>query len=227
MIDVATNLARGKLRIATAAARAGRDPSDVRLVAVSKTPPPEAVRAAYAAGQRDFGENYAQELKDKATALADLGDLRWHFIGHLQRNKARMVVPHAAVVETVDSLRLAEELAHQARRLGRTLGCLVQVNVGGEEQKSGCAPEEAAEIASAVEDLEGLVLAGLMTIPPFDLDPEETRPHFHALAALRERLGGAARFPHLSMGMSQDFEAAVEEGATLVRVGTAVFGSRA
>ncbi|MDD5309834.1 MAG: YggS family pyridoxal phosphate-dependent enzyme [Deltaproteobacteria bacterium] len=225
-MDVATNLARARQRIAAAAVRSGRDPSDVRLVAVSKTHPIEAIREAYEAGQRDFGENYAQELNDKAAALADLADLRWHFIGHLQRNKARMVVPHAAMVETVDSVRLAEELDHQARRLGRALGCLVQVNVGGEEQKSGCTPGEAGEIAGAVESLEWLKLAGLMTIPPFDLDPEETRKHFRALAALRERLGGVTRFAHLSMGMSQDFEAAIEEGATLVRVGTAVFGDR-
>jgi pyridoxal phosphate enzyme (YggS family) len=226
MTDIATNLADVGSRIAEAAADAGRDPSSVTLVAVSKVHPAAAIREAYAAGQRHFGENYAQELRDKARELADLPDLRWHFIGHLQRNKAKYVAPAAALVETVDSLRLARELSRQAERSERQLGCLVQVNVGGEEQKSGCEPEETEEILAAVEAADRLELHGLMTIPPFDLEADETRKWFVALRELRETLGGAKRLPQLSMGMSHDFDVAIEEGATIVRVGTAIFGPR-
>ena len=226
MTRIADNLAAVRERIARAAARSGRDSAEVALVAVSKVHPPDAIRAAYAAGQREFGENYAQELRDKAAALADLPDLRWHFIGHLQRNKAKYVAPHAALVETVDSPRLADALARQAERHERVIPCLVQVNVGGEAQKSGCASDEAADLVAAVEAHERLALEGLMTIPPFELDAGETRVYFDALAALRERLGGPRRLRHLSMGMSHDFEQAIAAGATLVRVGTAVFGPR-
>jgi pyridoxal phosphate enzyme (YggS family) len=225
-MTIATNIAALIARIAEAAARSGRLPDEVALVAVSKRHPEEAIRAAYAAGQRRFGENYAQELRDKAVALADLEDTEWHFIGHLQRNKVKYVAPSCALMETVDSARLVEELARQAARFDRSIDCLVQVNVGADEQKSGCAPGEAAAICDAVAGSDHLVLAGLMTIPPWDLDADQTRVHFAALRELRERLGGPRRLPHLSMGMSHDFEEAVEEGATLVRVGTAIFGER-
>jgi hypothetical protein len=226
MTGITRSLREVSDRVARAAERAGRDPREVTLVAVSKTCGPEAIREAYAAGQRHFGENYAQELRDKARALADLPELQWHFIGHLQSNKARLVAPCAALVQTVDSERLAEELSRLAEREGRLLPCLVQVNVGEESQKSGCAPSAAAAVLSAVERAPGLELAGLMTLPPFDLDASETRVHFRALRELRERSGGAARLPHLSMGMSGDFEEAIGEGATIVRVGTAIFGAR-
>jgi len=226
MSEIARNLAIVREHIARAATRSGRDPAGITLVAVSKFHPPEAVREAHAAGQLEFGENYAQDLRDKAQALADLPDLHWHFIGHLQRNKARLVVPHATLVETVDSTRLAAELDRQAGRTGQRLPCLVQVNVGGEEQKSGCAAGEAGEVLTAVESAAHLELAGLMTIPPFDLEADRTRIYFRELARLRDAHGGAARLPHLSMGMSHDFEAAIEEGATIVRVGTAIFGER-
>lgn len=226
MTTLAARLETVRLRIVEATRRSGRDPRSVALVAVSKTHPSSAIREAYAAGQRLFGENYAQELRDKAQELSDLPDLEWHFIGHLQRNKAKYVAPSAALVETVDSLRLAEELADQANKRGRALDCLVQVNVGGEAQKSGCEPQEAEDLVRAVETLAGLRLRGLMTIPPFDLEASETRIHFAALARLRDFLGGPTRLPQLSMGMSHDFEAAIEEGATLVRVGTAIFGER-
>jgi pyridoxal phosphate enzyme (YggS family) len=226
MTNIATRLKEVNARISAAAARAGRDPGEVALVAVSKRHPEEAIREAYAAGQRRFGENYAQELRDKAAVLADLADIDWHFIGHLQRNKVKYVAPSCALMETVDSRRLVEELGRQAARAGRAVGCLVQVNVGGEEQKSGCVPDEAAAICDAVEATDNLALEGLMTIPPWDLDADQTRVHFAALRGLRDRLGGAGRLPHLSMGMSHDFEEAVEEGATLVRVGTAIFGER-
>jgi len=226
MGDIAENLAEVRARIAVAAEGAGRDPAEVTLVAVSKVHLAAAIREAYAAGQRHFGENYAQELRDKAAELADLPGLRWHFIGHLQRNKAKYVAPSVAIVETVDSTRLAAELSRQAERTGRGIGCLVQVNVGGEEQKSGCEPEEAAAILEAVEAGPGLSLDGLMTIPPWDLEADESRVWFRALRELRDELGGAARLRHLSMGMSHDFEEAIEEGATIVRVGTAIFGAR-
>lgn len=226
MSEIAKNLAGVMERIEAAAARCGRDPGAVILVAVSKLQSAEAVREAYAAGQRHFGENYAQELAEKAALLSDLDGIRWHFIGHLQRNKARQVADAASLVETVDSIRLARELDRQAERLGRRIDCLVQVNVGGEDQKSGCAPEQAFEMLAAVEEAAGLSLEGLMTIPPWDLDAGETRRYFKSLRDLREVHGGAARLKHLSMGMSHDFEVAIEEGATIVRVGTAIFGAR-
>lgn len=226
MTDIQNNLKRIKERIAEAAVRVGRGPEEITLVAVSKFHGTDDIRAAFEAGQRDFGENYAQHMRDKADALKDLPGIRWHFIGHLQRNKAKYVAPSASLVETVDSDKLVEELDKQAKKNGRTLSCLVQVNVGGEEQKSGCDSSEALSVLTAVERAENLRLEGLMTIPPWDLDPDQTRVYFRALRRLRDELGGIERLPHLSMGMSHDFEEAVEEGATLVRVGTAVFGPR-
>jgi pyridoxal phosphate enzyme (YggS family) len=212
-----------RARIARAAAAAGRDPASVRLVAVSKTKPASAVREAYEAGQRDFGENYAQELADKAEQLRDLPDLRWHFIGHLQSNKARVVAPLVHLVHTVDSPSLARELGK--RTSGRTLPVLVEVNVGGEAQKHGASPDGLAELLDAVEAVPNLALSGLMTVPPADL--EATRRAFEELASLRSRLGGPSRLLELSMGMTADLEIAVACGATLVRVGTAIFGERA
>ncbi len=226
MTDIAKNLQGVRGRIAAAARRVHREPEEVTLVAVSKVHKETSIREAYGAGQRHFGENYAQELRDKGAALADLPDIIWHFIGHLQRNKAKMVVSTGAVIETVDSLRLVAELDGLAERSSRRISCLIQVNVGEEEQKSGVAAEEATALLEGVERAQHLDAGGLMTIPPFDLNPEETREHFIALRELRDSLGGAGRLPHLSMGMSNDYEVAVEEGATLVRVGTAIFGRR-
>jgi PLP dependent protein len=226
MTDIKKNLDAIRNRIEKAANRAGRDPESVVLVAVSKVHPASVIREAHASGQRHFGENYAQELRDKASELADLDGLHWHFIGHLQRNKVKYVAPSVAVLETVDSTRLIAELSKGAKKFDRIIECLVQVNVGDEDQKSGCTPEETGELLKAVETAPGLRLKGLMTIPPWDLEAEETRKYFRALAGLRENHGGPGRLPHLSMGMSQDFEVAIEEGATLVRVGTAIFGAR-
>jgi pyridoxal phosphate enzyme (YggS family) len=217
MTAVGENLAR---------VRAGLRPG-VTLVAVSKTQPAAAIRAAYAAGQRDFGENYAQEWRDKAAELADLHGLVWHFIGALQTNKARVLLPAepaapaASWVHTVDRLALAEELSKRAARRGGAVRVLLEVNVAGEASKSGCAPDEVPALAARVAGLPGLELRGLMCIPPAEGDP---RPHFAALRALRDRVDPA--LPDLSMGMSGDYLAAVEEGATLVRVGTAIFGPR-
>jgi pyridoxal phosphate enzyme (YggS family) len=194
-------------------------PAGVTLVAVSKTQPAEAIRAAYAAGQRDFGENYAQEWRAKADALADCPDLRWHFIGALQTNKVKLIAGRVAYVHTVDRLELARELSRRLAARGAGVKVFLEVNVAGEESKSGCRPEEAPGLAEAVRALPGLGLVGLMCIPPAGADP---RPHFRVLRGLRDRLG----LPELSMGMSADWREAVEEGATFVRIGTAIFGER-
>jgi hypothetical protein len=198
-------------------------PREVTLVAVSKTQPPEAVRQAYAAGQRDFGENYAQEWRDKAAALANLEGLIWHFVGSVQTNKVKILVPaappRAAWVHTVDREELAREISRRAVERGAAVKVLLEVNVAREPQKAGCQPDAVPALAAAVARLPGLELRGLMCIPPAEGDP---RPHFRALRALRDRLG----LLDLSMGMSADWQAAVEEGSTLVRVGTAIFGPR-
>jgi hypothetical protein len=226
-----TNIIKNNLeiinrRIAAAALRSGRRPEDITLVAVSKVHPTSAIREAYEAGQRHFGENYAQELKDKHEMLSDLVNIKWHFIGHLQRNKAKIVATTNAVVETVDSVRLADTLDRAAENEGQRLPVMIQVNVGREHQKSGTTTEALPALLDRVERFEHLRLTGLMTIPPYDLDSDETRKYFESLRDLRDANGGVVRLPHLSMGMSHDFEAAIEEGATHVRVGTAIFGRR-
>lgn len=241
MPGVAERIEGVRQRILLAARECGRDPSEIRLVAVSKHKPGAAIREAYAAGQRDFGENYVQELERKAEELADLADLRWHMIGHLQRNKAKHVVQVASLVHTVDSAELALELDKRSkvfpvpddRRLvvgGRSLDArlpvLVEVNVGGEQQKSGCEPDQVGAILDTIEGCAHLQLLGLMTVPPFTDEPAQSRPFFEQLAAERERHGGRARLPELSMGMTLDLEHAVACGATVVRVGTAIFGER-
>ncbi len=219
MSSIAQSLAEVRARVARAAERARRDPAAVSLVAVSKTQDASAVRAAYDAGQRLFGENYVQELDEKARALAELPDLAWHFIGHLQRNKVKLVLRARPVVHTLDSARLADELA--ARSVEGPTRVLVQVNVAREPQKSGVMPEDAEALIAHVRALPALELAGLMTIPP-DGPAEEARSHFRALREMAER----HRLAELSMGMSADLDVAIEEGATLVRVGTAIFGAR-
>ncbi|HKA89026.1 MAG TPA: YggS family pyridoxal phosphate-dependent enzyme [Haliangiales bacterium] len=205
-----------RLRIAAACARAGRPESAVTLCAVSKTHPAPAVREAHAAGLRDFGENYVQELLPKAAELADL-DLRWHYVGHLQRNKAKDVVGRVALVHGVDSLALAEALD---RRAAAPLDVLVQVNAGDEDSKAGVAWDEVPALVAAIRRLARVRCRGLMAIPP---PSEDNRPRFRRLAELAASLD----LPELSMGMSDDFEAAIEEGATIVRIGTAIFGARA
>jgi len=210
-------LIRVRERIAAACARAGRDPASVRLVAVSKTQPLDKLREAAAAGQRIFGENYAQELREKADALPGC---EWHFVGALQTNKARLVVGRAALIHTCDRIALAQELSKRARNAGLVQPVLLEVNVGREPQKAGALPEDTPALLAEVRALPGLRCEGLMCIPPASGDP---RPHFRALRELAQRLGLA----ELSMGMSADYETAIEEGATLVRVGTAIFGERA
>jgi pyridoxal phosphate enzyme (YggS family) len=194
----------------------------VRLLAVAKNHPAAAIRAAYALGQRAFGENYVQECKRKAEALADLPDLELRLIGRLQRNKAKDAVRLVRAVDSVDSLELAQALSQHAAALGRPLTVLLQVNLDREPQKAGVFPEAAPGLAEQVRTLPALTLAGVMAIPRATDEPEQTRPAFAALAQLAARLG----LPEVSMGMSGDFEIAIEEGATLVRVGTAIFGAR-
>lgn len=223
---IQARLAEVRAGIEAATQRAGRAPGSVRLVAVSKNKPAEAIRAAYAAGQRDFGENYAQELEEKAAALADLDGIRWHAIGQLQRNKAKVVARIARFVHAVDREELAVELGRRASAAGVTLEALIEVNVSGEASKGGCVPASLGELLGVIRRLEGLRVVGLMTIPPASDEAEAARPVFAALRALRDEHGGAAALPELSMGMTHDYPIAIAEGATMVRVGTAIFGSR-
>jgi pyridoxal phosphate enzyme (YggS family) len=230
-MSIAQNLALVRDRIAAAARRAGRQPEDIALMAVSKTFPVERIREAYDAGLRLFGENRVQEFAAKAGALRDLHNAEWHLIGHLQSNKAAKAVELFAAVDSVDSLRLAQKLNASAQQLGKKLKVLIEINVGGEAAKSGVAPEsrELEELLSVAPELEHLEFRGLMTIPPFNDDPQEARPYFRKLRDLRDQIGrGLPGFNmrELSMGMSHDFEVAIEEGSTCVRVGTAIFGER-
>ncbi|MBN2525836.1 MAG: YggS family pyridoxal phosphate-dependent enzyme [Deltaproteobacteria bacterium] len=226
MSTVSKHLMQIQSMIHDAAIRSHRDPQSITLVAVSKRQPIESILEAYDAGQRHFGENYAQELRDKALALSHLKDICWHFIGNLQRNKVKYVAPTAAVMECIDSVRIAQEFSARARQAQRTVDVFLQVNVGEEEQKSGCAKTDAPAIARQIRQLPGIRLTGLMTIPPFHLEANETRLYFSALRELRDSMGGQNELPHLSMGMSHDFQEAIAEGATMVRVGTAIFGDR-
>lgn len=218
---VADRLADVRARLDAAAVRAGRRPSDVTLVAVSKTFDADAVREAAAAGQTDFGESRAQELVAKRAAVAS-DALRWHFVGRLQRNKVRDVAGTVALVHAVDRAALAASLSQRARRRGVVQDVLVQVNAGDDPAKAGCAPQDTARLVAAVAELEGLRCRGLMTIPPLSGDP---RPVFARLRALRDAVADPG-VAHLSMGMTSDFEVAVEEGATIVRLGEAIFGPR-
>jgi pyridoxal phosphate enzyme (YggS family) len=230
VIDTLPNrLADVRARIARAAGRAGRDPASIRLVAISKTFPADAVRAAVAAGQLDFGENKVQEALQKMDQTADL-DIRWHLVGHLQSNKAKKAGARFDVVQSVDDAALVSKLDEAAIASGRRIDMLVQVDLAGEATKFGAREEDLAAIFQAASSCRAARVVGLMLIPPAVDDPEAARPYFRALRELRDRLvaGGAeaTQLSQLSMGMSHDFEIAVEEGATLVRVGTAIFGDR-
>jgi pyridoxal phosphate enzyme (YggS family) len=214
-------------RIARAASRAGRAPESVLLLAVSKRHPFEVVQQAHRLGLRSFGENYAQELVAKAAETGPLPGLEWHMIGHLQTNKARLVAPAAAFVHTVDSAHLASALATRAALVHRSIQVLLEVNVADDPAKSGCAPKDLGALVEAVAgEAPVLRLRGLMTMPPYTDDPERARPVFAKLRALQSLHGGPALLPELSMGMSHDLEVAIEEGSTIVRVGTAIFGRR-
>jgi hypothetical protein len=230
--EIAERLLQVQERIRRACVAAAREPGAVRLLAVSKTKPARDIRDAYAAGQRDFGENYPQELATKAQELSDLRDIRWHMIGHVQTNKAKLAARDADWVHSVDSTKLVQVLGRRRSLLAaadttrKPLAVLVEVNVSGELQKAGCSPGDLGEVLAAIEAEPMLALRGLMTVPPNATDPETARPHFSQLHALQQKHGGAQRLAELSMGMSHDLEVAVAEGSSIVRIGTAIFGPR-
>jgi pyridoxal phosphate enzyme (YggS family) len=207
-----------KVRIASAAERAGRDPAQITLVAVTKVFPAQAIRDAYSLGDRDFGENYVQEFEGKLPEVAGLEGARFHFIGHLQANKSRRAAEIFQSIHTVDSGRLARRLNES----GNPLDVMLEVKLSPEQSKAGASPDELPELIAAVRGCPNLRLLGLMTMPPWSEDQELSRPYFRSLRELAQRHG----LPHLSMGMSHDLEAAIEEGATFVRIGTALFGKR-
>ena len=215
--------------MARAASRAGRDPAGVALVAVSKTRPAADIEAAISAGQLDFGENYAQELREKMAAVRD-PRVRWHFIGRLQTNKVKYLVGEVALIHSVDSVNLFSELERRAAAKDCVQDFLIEVNLGGEESKSGVAESGLAELIAAAMKQTHLRLRGLMTMPPYDPDPELSRPFYRRLGEVRdreqERFGKGLELRELSMGLSHDYGVAISEGATLVRVGTAIFGAR-
>ena len=231
-MSIAGNIAALQEKIAQAAKRAGRNPSETALMAVSKTHPPERIREAYTAGLRLFGENRVQEFSSKAPALSDLPGAMWHMIGHLQSNKAAKAAELFSAIDSIDSLKLAEKLNTAAQAANKTLEVLIEVNVGGESAKSGLAPEspELENLLLAAPSLPALKIRGLMTVPPHTEDPQGARPYFRQLRTLRDQIAArklAAFSMHiLSMGMSHDFEVAIEEGSTCIRVGTAIFGER-
>ncbi len=229
---VKENIAIIRERIAAAALRSRRDTDQIALMAVTKTHPVERIREAYAAGLRLFGENRVQEFAAKAGGVSDLADAEWHMIGHLQTNKAAKTAELFGAVDSIDSVKLAEKLDAAARPLNKKLPVLIEVNVGGEAAKSGVTPDsrELEEVLLAASRLEALEFRGLMTVPPFADDPEQARPFFRKLREVRDRVAArkltSISLDVLSMGMSHDFEVAIEEGSTCVRVGTAIFGAR-
>jgi len=229
---IAENIARVREQIVNAARRAKREPSDVSLMAVTKTVSPERIREAYEAGIRLFGENRVQEFEGKSAALSDLNGAEWHMIGHLQRNKSRLAAETFRAVDSVDSLRLLQRLNGAAEQLGKKLPILIEINIGGETAKTGVAADSAEleQILTSAPQYEFVHIRGLMTVPPYSDDPEQSRPFFRSMRELRDQIA-ARKLPAistetLSMGMSHDFEVAIEEGSTCVRIGTALFGER-
>lgn len=228
-MSIADRLTEVRSRITAAARSAGRDPSSIRLIAVSKTVPIDLIRSAYQAGQRDFGENRVQEALQKIHTSADL-EIRWHLLGHLQTNKARKAGAAFATIQSVDSVELLQKLDLAAGESGTRPELLIQVDLADEATKFGAAPDEMAPLFDAASGLKAARLVGLMTLPPLPDTPEDARPWFRRLRALRDEWLASGGPPdmlrELSMGMSGDFEVAIQEGATMVRVGTAIFGSR-
>lgn len=226
---ISDNLREIRERISRRCRSAGRNPEDVTLVAVSKTFSSEQIREALAAGVQDIGENYVQELLEKRKHLAE-EPVRWHFVGHLQRNKVKQIISWIHLVHALDDRDLAVEIDRRAARAERTVDVLVEVNTTGERSKFGLVPERTAEFVRSLDGLGHIRIAGLMTIGPFLPDPEGSRPMFRQLRLLKEEIAGRTQanvaMRHLSMGMTGDFEVAIDEGATLVRIGTAIFGSR-
>jgi len=228
-LDLKQRLEEIRERIRKAAEACNRDPDSIRLVAVSKTVPAETVKEAIEAGATILGENYVQEAREKFDALV-LYPVSWHFIGHLQSNKAKYAVRLFDLIHSVDSLKLAHALDKEAKKVDKIQSILVQVNISGEDTKSGITAAEAAGLISEIGRLENLSIKGLMTMPPYFYQPEKVRPYFAALRDLRDRLKEQCipnlAVDELSMGMTGDFEVAIEEGATIVRIGTAIFGER-
>lgn len=228
MVDIAANYRRVVERINEAAGKAGRDPSRIKLLAASKSQSAAQIRAAMEAGIRLFGENYVQEAKAKREEIRD--PVEWHMIGHLQRNKVKIALDLFDLIQSLDSMDLAKELDKEGRKRGKTVRAFVEVNLGGEESKSGVAKGEVTSLLREVGKLSHLKVEGLMVIPPFRENPEEMRPYFRALKGLQADLM-ELNIPNvdlreLSMGMTHDYPVAIEEGATLVRIGTAIFGPR-
>lgn len=225
---IAENLKQVRENINKACIKAGRDPRDVTLIAVSKTKPVSMLLEAYQEGVRTFGENKVQEIMDKYGQLP--GDVQWHMIGHLQRNKVKYIVDKAAMIHSVDSLRLAETIEREAAKRGVKIPILLEVNVAGEESKFGLSPEETLPLAEETAKFHHIQVMGLMTIAPFVEDPEENRPIFRKLKKLSvdiaEKNINNINMSVLSMGMTGDYQVAIEEGATMVRVGTGIFGER-
>jgi PLP dependent protein len=232
LVSIAENIAQIRARIEAAARRAGRDPAAITLMAVSKTFPADSIREAYAAGIRVFGENRVQEFAGKAGALRGLAGMEWHLIGHLQSNKAAKAAELFAAVDSLDSVKLAEKLNAAAEAAGKMLPVLIEINLGGEEAKSGVSPdtEELERILLGATQWKHLAIRGLMTVPPYTDDPKGARPFFRQLREIRDGIAARALpgipMGVLSMGMSHDFEVAIEEGSTCVRVGTSIFGER-
>jgi len=223
---IAENIQYIKDRIERASARSGRNSAEITVVAVAKTFSSDAVREAVGAGVPDIGENYVQELLTKRSVLEN-EPIRWHFIGHLQTNKVKAVAGWIHAIHAVDSLRLGEEIAKRAKEFDRSIDILVEVNTSGETSKFGVRPDEAEKLVAALNVLDHIRVKGLMTIGPLLPDPESARPAFRMLRQLKESLEGKGiLLDHLSMGMTNDFEVAIEEGATMIRVGTAIFGKR-
>ena len=227
-MTISRKLAQINERIRVAAEKAGRDPASVRLVAVSKTRPATDVIAAFQAGQTVFGENYIQELVPKLTEVQET--VQWHFIGHLQSNKVKYIAGQVALIHTVDRISLAQEIDRQWGKLGKACNVLIQVNISGEATKSGTTEAGAIQLVRECSLLPNIRVKGLMTMPPFFDDPDAARPYFAELRHLSETVSAqqiaGVEMEELSMGMSGDFEAAIQEGATLVRIGTAIFGER-
>lgn len=227
-MSLSDNLSEVQKRIEKAALRAGRNPDEIKLIAVSKTKPVEMIREIYTAGIRDFGENKVQEITAKGPVLPD--DINWHMIGHLQRNKVKQVIDKACLIHSVDSMRLALQISEDAVKKGITVPILLEVNIAGEESKYGFTAKETAQILPDIAALPGITVKGLMTSAPFVENPEENRQYFRLMKQLCVDLKAQnidnTDMDYLSMGMTNDFEVAVEEGATHVRVGTAIFGER-
>ena len=227
-MSIAENLAQVKERIANAAIRSDRSPESVKLVGVTKTVDIERIQAAVSAGLQILGENYVQEARDKIEQVGE--QAKWHFVGRLQTNKAKYAVKLFDLIQTVDSMKLAVELDRRAKPLGRVIPILIQLNLAGEETKGGVDRAESLSLVRQISELPHLQVRGLMTMPPFFNDPERARPYFRQLRELSQEIAAAGvpgvEMTEISMGMSGDFEAAIEEGATLVRVGTAIFGER-